>query len=34
MKVERHCKIVRKDWLNRDTVYMVMEAGDMVRILL
>ncbi len=31
MKVERHCKIVRKDWLNRDTVYMVMEAGDMVR---
>ena len=31
MKVERKCKIVSKEWLNRDAVYMVLEAGDMVR---
>ena len=31
MKVERKCKIVSKDWLNRDAVYMVLEVGDMVR---
>ena len=31
MKVERKCKIVSKDWLNRDDVYMVLEVGDMVR---
>ena len=31
MKVERKCKIVSKNWLNRDAVYMVLEVGDMVR---
>ena len=31
MKVERKCKIVSKEWLNRDAVYMVLEVGDMVR---
>ena len=31
MKVERKCKIVSKEWLNRDAVYLVLEAGDMVR---
>ncbi len=31
MKVERKCKIVSKTWLNSDAVYMVLEAGDMVR---
>ena len=31
MKVERKCKIVSKERLNRDAVYMVLEAGDMVR---
>ena len=31
MKVERKCKIVSKDWLNQDAVYMVLEVGDMVR---
>ena len=31
MKVERKCKIVSKTWLSRDAVYMVLEAGDMVR---
>ena len=31
MKVERKCKIVSKERLNHDAVYMVLEAGDMVR---
>ena len=31
MKVERKCKIVSKEWLNHDAVYMVLEVGDMVR---
>ena len=31
MKVETKCKIVQKVWLNPDTVYMVLEAGSMVR---
>ena len=31
MKVERKCKIVSKEWLNQDAVYMVLEVGDMVR---
>ena len=31
MKVERKCKIVSKKRLNHDAVYMVLEAGDMVR---
>ena len=31
MKVERKCKIVSKEWLNRDAVQMVLEVGDMVR---
>lgn len=31
MKVERKCTIVSKTWLSRDAVYMVLEAGDMVR---
>ena len=31
MKLERKCKIVSKEWLNRDAVQMVLEVGDMVR---
>ena len=31
MKVERKCKIVCKDWRNREAGYMVLEGGDMVR---
>lgn len=31
MKIERKCNIRSKDWLNHDTVYMVLEVGDMVR---
>ena len=27
MKVERKCKIVSKNWLNCDAVYMVLEVG-------
>ena len=29
MKVERKCKIVSKNWLNRDAVYMVLEVRTM-----
>ena len=31
MKVERKCKIVSKEWLNHDAVFLVLQAGDMVR---
>ena len=31
MKVERKCKIVSKEWLNSDAVFLVLEVGDMVR---
>ena len=31
MKVERKCKIVSKEWLNPDAVFLVLEVGDMVR---
>lgn len=31
VKVERKCKIVSKEWLNPDAVFMVLEVGDMVR---
>ena len=28
MKVERKCKIVSKEWLNPDAVFLVLEVGD------
>ena len=31
MKVERKCKIISKEWLNPDAVFLVLEVGDMVR---